>query len=332
MKIELECPLFDSYNVQRIAGMFDVPVTSKLSTVIEVEEPPSIDDDWSIGCIVGNSGSGKSSIAKHIYGDNLYTAGDWRECAVIDNFGDTDIKEITSVLTAVGFSSPPSWIKPYSVLSNGEKFRCDLARGLLRGGLCVFDEFTSTTDRNVARICSMALAKGIRNGNIPSRFVAVTCHYDILDWLTPDWILDTATGVVERGLLRKRPDITLDIYKCHYSDWRLFSKHHYLNSDKISTSSQCYVAIFNKTPVAFCSVMANVGHKGRRRISRIVVLPDYQAAGIGRALLNFVANLYKERGLRISIGTSHPAMISALRRDGSGWVLTSVGDSHHNKG
>ena len=150
-------------------------------------------------------------------------------------------------------------------------------------------------------------------------------------WLTPDWVLDTATGTVERRLLR-RPNIELEVWKCSYKDWKLFSRYHYLNSDELSTSAQCYVAMYNDVPVSFCAIMANVGHRGRRRISRIVTLPDYQGVGIGKRLLNFVADRYKQQGLRVSIGTSHPAMIHSLRRDGSGWVLTSIGDSHHNKG
>jgi transcriptional regulator with GAF, ATPase, and Fis domain len=59
--------------------------------------------------------------------------------------------------------------------------------------LVAFDEFTSVVDRNVARIGSAAVAKAIRSGQIRCRFVAVTCHYDIIDWLAPDWIIDMAT-------------------------------------------------------------------------------------------------------------------------------------------
>jgi hypothetical protein len=56
-----------------------------------------------------------------------------------------------------------------------------------------FDEFTSVVDRNVARIGSAAVAKAIRAGQIRRRFVAVTCHYDVLEWLEPDWMIDMAT-------------------------------------------------------------------------------------------------------------------------------------------
>ena len=138
---------------------------------------------------------------------------------MVDGLGQRPIKEITRLFTAVGFSSPPSWIKPYSVLSNGEQFRCDLARALAEGGrrkaegrrnaadassiippssfrlpLVVFDEFTSVVDRNVARVVSAAIAKGIRSGQIGCRFVAVTCHYDVTEWLEPDWVIDMATA------------------------------------------------------------------------------------------------------------------------------------------
>ena len=107
----------------------------------------------------------------------------------IDGFSAGSIKDITAVLTAVGFSSPPSWIKPYRVLSSGERFRCDLARAILEGGdLVVFDEFTSVVDRTVARIGSAAVAKAVRR--MGRRFVAISCHYDIAAWLEPDWVLD----------------------------------------------------------------------------------------------------------------------------------------------
>jgi GNAT superfamily N-acetyltransferase len=60
--------------------------------------------------------------------------------------------------------------------------------------------------------------------------------------------------------------------------------------------------------------MASVGHAGMRRISRIVTLPDYQGVGIGKALLNFVAEKYKQEGIRMTIGTSHPAMVQSLQK------------------
>jgi ABC-type ATPase with predicted acetyltransferase domain len=90
---------------------------------------------------------------------------------------------------AVGFGSIPNWLKPYHVLSNGEKMRVDLARSLLEKDFIVFDEFTSVIDRNVAETACIAVKKAIeRTGK---KFIAVTCHYDVIEWLEPDFVFNT---------------------------------------------------------------------------------------------------------------------------------------------
>lgn len=90
---------------------------------------------------------------------------------------------------SVGFGSVPSWLKPYSVLSNGEKVRADLARAMLEKDFIVFDEFTSVVDRQVAKVASIAIHKAIKR--LEKKFIAISCHYDILEWLEPDWVFDT---------------------------------------------------------------------------------------------------------------------------------------------
>ena len=71
--------------------------------------------------------------------------------------------------------------------------RCDLARAMLTDGeLFVFDEFTSVVDRNVAKIGSFAIQKAIRKGG-GKKMIAVGCHFDVEDWLLPDWVFDTNT-------------------------------------------------------------------------------------------------------------------------------------------
>ena len=99
------------------------------------------------------------------------------------------VDEITKMFYSVGFGSVPSWLKPYSVLSNGEKMRVDLARALLEKDFVVFDEFTSVVDRNVAQTACLAIAKAVKNTK--KQFVAISCHYDILQWIQPDWVFDT---------------------------------------------------------------------------------------------------------------------------------------------
>lgn len=328
---EVSCPVHDSFRVRQVAGLFDVSLAEKLRQRFEVELPDAA-EPWQIGLIVGPSGSGKSTVARQAFGDRVYAAGEWpRDRAVIDGFGDAPIKQITGLLTAVGFSSPPSWVKPYDVLSGGEKFRCDLARALSRGWhethddpappVVVFDEFTSVVDRNTARIGSAAAAKSIRQGHVRCRFTAVTCHYDVEEWLEPDWTLDMASQTLYRRRLR-RPDIRLEIRRCRRELWSLFARHHYLSSG-LSPAARCYVATWNGVPVSFCAMLPLMGRKRHWRISRVVTLPDYQGIGIGMRILEAIGDLYLAEELKFSVTAAHPALLAHCRRSPR-WRLRRV--------
>jgi ABC-type ATPase with predicted acetyltransferase domain len=103
---------------------------------------------------------------------------------------------VSTKLSSVGFNSIPSWYKPYHVLSNGEKFRADLARKIKSNS--VIDEYTSVVDRNVAKAASVALSRYINNNELKN-IVISTCHMDIVDWLEPDWVINTDTGELLDG-------------------------------------------------------------------------------------------------------------------------------------
>ena len=109
-------------------------------------------------------------------------------------------------------------------------------------------------DRNVARVVSAAIAKAMRGGRIAGRFVAVTCHYDVTEWLQPDWVIDMATSTFQRRCL-PRPPIELAIFRCRRSAWTLFARHHYL-SGALSTAARCFLALWEGSPVAFCATRA----------------------------------------------------------------------------
>ena len=113
--------------------------------------------------------------------------------SVIDDMPKTaTVTEIEKMFYAVGFGSVPCWLKPYSVLSNGEQMRVCLAKALLSNDKVCFDEFTSVVDRNVAKTLCMALNKCLKKYS-NKQFVAVSCHKDIIEYLQPDWIFDTDT-------------------------------------------------------------------------------------------------------------------------------------------
>lgn len=176
-----------TYRVARIMGDYDVKIDHANERFTgEIEMP----DEWHIGVIVGGSGTGKTTIAREVFGDQLITGFNWSAASVVDDMPkQCGMDEIERMFYAVGFGSVPSWLKPFDVLSNGEKMRAELARAMLERDFVVFDEFTSVVDRQVAQTASMAINKAIhRTGK---KFVAVTCHYDVLEWLQPDWVFDT---------------------------------------------------------------------------------------------------------------------------------------------
>lgn len=189
-----------SFRVASVMGKFDLQTNHVLERFEgEIQFP----DEWQIGLIVGASGTGKTTIAKELFPDAYVTDFKYDSETILDDMpGECSVEDITKMFNAVGFSSPPSWLKPYSVLSNGQKMRVDLSRALLlEKDLIVFDEFTSVVDRQVAQVGSFAVQKAIRRTD--KKFIAVTCHYDVEDWLLPDWVFDTNTMTCRVGSKKK---------------------------------------------------------------------------------------------------------------------------------
>jgi ABC-type Mn2+/Zn2+ transport system ATPase subunit len=154
--------------------------------------PTKLPKNFKLGVIVGSSGSGKSTLLKKFGVEEQPT---WESNKSVISHFDSPAEGINR-LSSVGFNSIPSWYKPYHVLSNGEKFRADLARKLKSGA--VIDEYTSVVDRTVAKAASVALSRYVKNNPIEG-VVLSTCHHDIVDWLEPDWVLNTDTGELLDG-------------------------------------------------------------------------------------------------------------------------------------
>lgn len=157
--------------------------------------------EWNIGVIVGPSGTGKSSIAAELFGDSFLDLSFSEDLTVFEDLVKTswsDLQGVTDVLNKVGFNTPKSWLKPFSVLSNGEKMRVQLAKALLSDKeIVIFDEFTSVVDRQIAKVASIAIAKAVRRSW--KKFIAVACHYDFLEYIEPDWIFDTKDFTFTQG-------------------------------------------------------------------------------------------------------------------------------------
>ncbi len=301
-----------TFRVKQLESIFDLP----LKEIIEhkwVFNENLNEKKWNIGVFVGPSGSGKTQILKHLYPDNFHKNWEWDNNSVIDNISDKHkIQDIIKIFSSVGFSSPPSWVKPFHVLSNGEKFRCELARCILDyEDIFVFDEFSSVVDRDVAKITSNAVSKTIKRNN--KQMIVASCHYDIIEWLEPDWVYDLRDNSFSRECLR-RPKIELSISEISKDAWSIFKQHHYL-SGNLHKASKCYGAFYQNNLVGFCAVLPSIGIKGVSRIHRLVILPDYQGIGIAKNFINEIGKYYKlklKRGLTIT--SSHPSIMKGLNK------------------
>lgn len=314
-----------TFRVASVIGKFDL---QSEHIVEHFKGDININDNWQVGLIVGKSGTGKTTIAKQLFPESYITNFEYFAETVLDDMPkNCSVEQITNAFNSVGFSSPPSWLKPYSVLSNGQKMRVDLARAILdEKEFFVFDEFTSVVDRNVAQIGSFAMQKAIRKSN--KKFIAVTCHFDVQDWLLPDWVFNTDTMTFQsfEGQKKNRPEIKFEIYNTtDKTIWKMFAKHHYL-SHTHNNAANVFIATINDEIAGFLSVLhfPHPTAKNIKKVHRLVILPDYQGAGFGIKFLNEIGKFYKKDKYKYTITTSAPSLIFSLKKSNL-WVCKQFG-------
>lgn len=339
MRVEIrhQCAAPDSFRSAAVRSLFNADAVDcdrfELSAELPIEGL-----DWKIGIIVGPSGSGKTSIGRAFWGEAaLYQPKGWHaDRPIIDDIApDGSVDDVTAALAAVGLGSVPSWLRPYAVLSNGERFRADLARIICEAPeRIVIDEFTSVVDRQIARIGAMAFAKAWRRTG--GQAVLLSCHYDILDHVEPDWCYDTGRGRFLVGRKHwRRPPVHLDILQTDGLPWRLFEPHHYLKLPRM-VAAHYFVGMVEGEPVAHVAVSPRLEVAGVRAC-RLVIMPEWQGAGIGLRFLEAVCaeelagrGRYGERVKRVFFHTSHPGLNAALGRSRR-WQRTSANLYGSNK-
>jgi ABC-type ATPase involved in cell division/GNAT superfamily N-acetyltransferase len=312
MKVDItvQTDVSRSARARQLEALFDVPPTQKCELRWQGEMPVER-EPWNVGLIVGPSGSGKSTVLRECFGAPGEL--DWRGKSVVDDFSlSFSMKEIAAVCQAVGFNTIPAWLRPFAVLSNGERFRVEMARRLLEtDGLIVVDEFTSVVDRQVAQIGAHAVQKYVRRTG--KQFVAASCHYDVIEWLQPDWTFEPATMSFTRRSLRRRPALNVAIARVPYETWHLFAKFHYLTAE-LHRAAKCFALFVGDRIAAFAGILHRPHPKVRdvKGVSRLVTLPDWQGLGLAMILVEKLGAAYKALGQRLHTYPAHPALIRSF--------------------
>lgn len=320
---------FNSYRAARVKSLFNAESGCNFNLTIENVD---LSGEWNIGVVVGASGSGKTSIGKEIFNENKIvdlSQGWSKDKPIIDDIAPNgDFNTVTGLLASVGLGDVPAWLRPFRVLSNGEQFRAGLARVICeKPDEIVIDEFTSVIDRQIAKIGAQAFQKAWRRENPKGKVVLLTPHYDVLDWLQPDWVIDTTQKTFERGCLRRRPNIELEIRKVSGSYWRFFKPHYYLDLP-MPIAAEYFVGTVNGELACHLTVSPWF-HLNGYRATRLVTMPEWQGAGVGTRFLNAVAQYHFEgngrrnKKLPTYFHTSHPQLCAALRRSDK-WVQCSA--------
>lgn len=299
-----------------------------------------IDSTFNVGLIYGASGSGKSSLARKMFGDFEDSKIDLTK-AIIDQFPDEmEYEERQQYLTSIGLSQIPCWIKPVGLLSNGQQERAKIAFELARKkDIYVFDEWTSVVDRNVAKVMSHAVQKFARKFN--KKIILISCHEDVHDWLNPDFVIDCNTQqYIDRRSLwqghKRSEQFIFEIKQVDKRTWKNFSKYHYL-SEKLAGGLGFYYGLFlNEKQIGFCAfsnyVPCRKGTKMILHFNRLVIHPDYVGFGLGVKFVDEIAKILVAKNFRVMGKYSSVPVFKAMIKN-KNWVFKGkINDANGGSG
>lgn len=330
--VRLESPVATSFRCVNAANSMDIDVKKK--SVHELKVSADIESDFNVGLIVGSSGSGKTTLARQIWGSDFEAKILDDAKPIIEQFpAHYSYDECASMLNSVGLSSVPCWIRPVYTLSNGQRFRAEIALRLSLqkdGETAIIDEWTSVVDRQVAKIMSHAVQKHARRFN--KRIVLLSCHNDVFEWLNPDWVIDCSRQEYEerRFLWRsyeRKERVVFDIRECDDKTWKYFSKYHYLSENLPGGLIFTFGLFMSGQQVGFqCFAEYVLRKKNRARtlhFNRTVIHPDYVGVGLGIKLIDETSAIMKKRGYRIMGKFSNAAVAASMSKDPR-WALKSI--------
>lgn len=335
-RVKLEAEVFKTFRCQKAANSLDIDVKKK--SIHELSIAADIESKFNVGLILGASGSGKTTLAKQIYGAECFQINIDPAKAVIDQFPEKwSYDECASSLQGIGLTSVPHWIKPVYTLSNGQRARAEAALLMSEktSKVIAIDEWTSVVDRTVAKAMSHCIQKHARRSD--QKIVLLSCHYDVIEWLNPDWIIDcNKSEFIDRRLLRpeereRKEKLVFELREVDRSTWKYFSKYHYLSDRLPGGYIETYGLFHGDNQIGF-QCFANYVPKRRGQFTmqmhsnRTVVHPDYAGLGLGMKIIDLSSiDMLKRFGSSVDIRAkfSSEPVYRAMKKNPM-WELVTI--------
>lgn len=300
IEVILESPINKSFRCKMACDALDIDQKKKSIHHLKIDGI-NMPAKWNVGLIYGASGSGKTTLAKKLFGNDIFkTILDENE-PIINQFPtEYTYDECADILSGIGLNSVPCWVRPVKTLSNGQRARAEAALLMVQNeGIINIDEWTSVVDRTVAKAMSFCVQKFARKHI--KQIILLSCHYDVLEWLLPDWLIDCNEQKFwlrenEDFFFTKREQLAFTIRKIGRESWRYFSKYHYLSEKLPGGEIYLFGLFFEDKQIGFqCFANYTPRVRGKKTIfhfNRTVVHPDYQGLGLGIKLINESARIF----------------------------------------
>lgn len=329
--VTLESPISESYRCNRAAQSLDIDVKKKSIHSLSINA--NIDGEFNVGLIVGASGSGKTTLAKQIFGDDCFTVKIDSSKPIIDQLPEEfSYDECAEILSGIGLTSVPCWIRPVATLSNGQRARAEAALAMVsQSKISLVDEWTSVVDRTVAKVMSHCVQKFAKRNK--KKIILLSCHYDVIDWLNPDWIIDcNKSEFIDRRSLRpdereRKEKLEFTIRKVDSKSWRYFSKYHYLSERLPGGLIHTFGVFCGPNQIGF-QCFANYVPIRKKMIpifhsNRTVIHPDYAGLGLGIKVINETSQIMKATGVRVMAKFSSEPIYRSMIKNPS-WRLCEI--------
>jgi len=115
MRIELKHDILNDKFTEYVYNVYDIQNKEQSISVIEAKLN-NLPKEWNIGVIYGGSGSGKTTILKHYFDKEIDTAEFDFKKSLISNFDWLEPEDAAILLSSMGLSSIPAWLRPFHTL------------------------------------------------------------------------------------------------------------------------------------------------------------------------------------------------------------------------